>query len=148
MAKKISELNEQQRYVTLMVDEIHLKPFFYYKGGNIAGTALNNAEAANSAFVFMVHSLKCKFKEVARIVPVQKANGEFLLNILGDVIRGLEKIGYKVMCVVTDNNAVNRSAMVPFKYSVFSESGPSALRVVGAKHNLKHYEETASFIDE
>ncbi|KAL1475028.1 hypothetical protein MTO96_037586 [Rhipicephalus appendiculatus] len=28
MAKKISELNEQQRYVTLMVDEIHLKPFF------------------------------------------------------------------------------------------------------------------------
>lgn len=70
MAKKISELNEQQRYVTLMVDEIHLKPFFDYKGGNIAGIALNNAEAANSAFVFMVHSLMCKFEEVAHIVPV------------------------------------------------------------------------------
>ncbi|KAH8042027.1 hypothetical protein HPB51_019768 [Rhipicephalus microplus] len=30
---------------------------------------------------------------------------------------------------------------------VFSEYGPNALRVIGAKHNLKHYEETASFID-
>lgn len=117
MAKKISELNEQQRYKTLMVDEIHLKPLFDYKGGNIAGIALNNAQAANSAFVFMVHSLMCKFKEVAHIIPVHKDNGEFLHNVLEDVIRGLEKIGYKVRCVVTDSNAVNRSAMVPFKYS-------------------------------
>ncbi|KAH8037209.1 hypothetical protein HPB51_009002 [Rhipicephalus microplus] len=30
---------------------------------------------------------------------------------------------------------------------VFSEYGPNALRVIGAKHNLKHYEETVSFID-
>lgn len=85
-----------------MVDEIYLKPFFDYKGGNIAGIVLNNAEAANSAFVFMVHSLMCKFKEVAHIVPVQKANGEFLHNILGDVICGLEKIRYKVIYVCSD----------------------------------------------
>ncbi|KAH7940008.1 hypothetical protein HPB52_020216 [Rhipicephalus sanguineus] len=30
---------------------------------------------------------------------------------------------------------------------VFSESGPNALRVIGAQHSLKHYEETASFTD-
>ncbi|KAH9375572.1 hypothetical protein HPB48_009424 [Haemaphysalis longicornis] len=95
MAKKISELCEQQRYVTSMVDEIHLKPFFDYKGGTIAGIALNNAQAANSAFVFMVHSLMCKFKELAHIVPVHEGNGEFLHNVLGDVIRGLKKLGIK-----------------------------------------------------
>ncbi|KAH9375571.1 hypothetical protein HPB48_009423 [Haemaphysalis longicornis] len=36
---------------------------------------------------------------------------------------------------------------VKLALQVFSESGPNALRVIGAKHNLKHHEETASFID-
>ncbi|KAH9379154.1 hypothetical protein HPB48_002664 [Haemaphysalis longicornis] len=52
VAKRISDLDDRQRVVTLMVDESHIKPFFEYKGKNICGIAHNSPEAANSALVF------------------------------------------------------------------------------------------------
>ncbi|KAH9382580.1 hypothetical protein HPB48_010346 [Haemaphysalis longicornis] len=78
IAKKIGDLSEDQRHVTLMVDEIHIKPFFDYKGGKISGVAANSGQAANSAFVFVMHSLMNTFEEVVHIVPVHKPNAEFL----------------------------------------------------------------------
>ncbi|XP_040357744.1 uncharacterized protein LOC121047009 [Ixodes scapularis] len=115
MAKRISDLKDDQRFVTVMVDEIHIKPYFEYKGGHITGAALNLNEAANCALVFMVRSLKCKFKEVAHIVPVHRLDAEFPHKMLKDVICGLEKNGYCVVCVVSNNNSVNRKAMSHFE---------------------------------
>lgn len=115
MTTRISDLKDDQRFVTVMVDEIHIKPYFDYKGGNITGAAINRNEAANCALVFMVRSVTCKFKEVAHIVPVHRVEAEFLQKTLKDVICGLEKIGYRVMCVVSDNNSVNRKAMSLFE---------------------------------
>lgn len=97
-----------------MLGDIHIKPYIEYKGGNITGVAVNSTEAANSAFVYIVQSLSCKFEEVAHVVPVHNADAEFLHKLLRDVIRGLEKIGYRVFCVVTKNNSVNRKAMSHF----------------------------------
>ncbi|XP_065298429.1 uncharacterized protein [Dermacentor albipictus] len=114
MAGRITDLNDRQRFVTLMVDEIHIKPYFDYKGGNITGAALNSSAAATSALVFMVQSILCQFKEVAHIVPVQRADAEDLHNLLRKVICGLEEIGYRVVCVVSDNNAINAKAMSHF----------------------------------
>ncbi|XP_049269019.1 uncharacterized protein LOC119382267 [Rhipicephalus sanguineus] len=122
MKTRISDLDERQRAVTLMLDEIHIKPFFDYKGGNIAGIAQNSPEAATSAMVFMVQSICCNFKEVAHIVPVRGATGIMLHNSLREVIRGLERIGYRVICVVTDNNKVNRKAMEQFASGPISDS--------------------------
>ncbi|XP_040069513.1 uncharacterized protein LOC115308222 [Ixodes scapularis] len=59
--------------------------------------------------------LKCKFKEVAHIVPVHRLDAELLHKMLKDVICGLEKIGYRVVCVVSENNSVNRKAMSHFE---------------------------------
>lgn len=114
VTKRISELDDRQRFVTVMVDEIHIKPYFDYKGGNITGAALNSSEVASSAFVFMVQGVACSFKEVAHIVPVHKADGEYLHKLLKDVVCGLENIGYRVLCVVSDNHSVNRKAMSLF----------------------------------
>lgn len=41
--KRIGDLNDEQRHVTLMVAEIHIKPFFDYKGENIASGTANSA---------------------------------------------------------------------------------------------------------
>ncbi|KAG0434477.1 hypothetical protein HPB47_019081 [Ixodes persulcatus] len=46
--KKIFELDDKQRFVILMVDEIHLKPFFDYKGGSITGAASNSTETTKT----------------------------------------------------------------------------------------------------
>lgn len=41
-----------------MVEEIPINPFFVYVGDNIVGSAFDIAEAATSALVFMVCSIK------------------------------------------------------------------------------------------
>jgi len=46
--------------VKLMVDEIHLKPYFDYKRSNVVGAAFDRPDAATSAFVFMLSSQSLK----------------------------------------------------------------------------------------
>lgn len=111
---KFKSLLERDKVVTLMVDEIHIKPSYDYKGGNIVGAAYNSAEAATSAFVFMINSLKSKFKDVVHMIPAKSMKAESLHCILKETIVGLENIGFHVLCVITDNNALNGKAMSLF----------------------------------
>ena len=37
--------------VSLLVEEVYLKPSFYYKGGNIVDSSDNNNEAVTGAFI-------------------------------------------------------------------------------------------------
>ncbi|KAG0418176.1 hypothetical protein HPB47_005071, partial [Ixodes persulcatus] len=94
-----TDVNMREDPEARRVDEVHIKPFFDYKGGNITGVALNSTEPANSAFVFMLQSITSNFKEVAHIVPVHRADAKFLHKMLRDVICELENIGYRVVCV-------------------------------------------------
>ena len=48
---------QQETTVSLLVDEIHLKPYIDYKGGNIVGLSDNSDEAATSVFVFILSSV-------------------------------------------------------------------------------------------
>lgn len=111
---KIHFLKEHEKTVTLMLDEIHLKPYYDYKGGSVVGAAINNKTAATSAFVFMVSSVLSTFKDVVHILPAKTINNELLHSVVKSVILGLEKIGYKVICIITDNNAINRKAISKF----------------------------------
>ncbi|XP_040073973.1 uncharacterized protein LOC115329107 [Ixodes scapularis] len=113
-AKRISDLDDKQRLVTVMVDEVHIKPFLDYKGSSTTDVALNSPEVASSVLVFTVQSLTCQFKEVVHIIPVQRADTQFLHKLLIDLICGLEKIGYRVACVVSDGSSVNKEAMSHF----------------------------------
>ena len=67
ISKRVNFLHNHEKIVVLMVDEIHLKPFFDYKGGSVIGAAFNINKAANSAFVFMISSVLSPFKEVVHI---------------------------------------------------------------------------------
>lgn len=104
-------LEEKEHLVMLLFDEIHIKSVFDYKGGNIVGAAFNSEKAAKTAFVFMIKSFLSNFKEVAHILPVRQIEAETVYSIIKKVIVGLHNIGYKVLCVVSDNNAINRKAM-------------------------------------
>lgn len=61
---KFKFLYAADKIVTLVVDEINMKPYFEYKGGNIVCTAFNTFAAATSAFLIMVCSNVSKFKDV------------------------------------------------------------------------------------
>lgn len=59
-------------FVSMMVDEIYLKPYLDYKGGDIVWMAYNCKNTVTTAFVFMVQSILSSFKEVIQIVLVKK----------------------------------------------------------------------------
>ena len=111
---KFKFLSESDTTVILMVDEIHIKQYFDYKGGNVVGSAFNSTEAASSAFVFMISSVLSKFKDVVHILPAKTMKAEMLYAFIKRVIIGLEEIGFRVICIVTNNNAINRKAMTHF----------------------------------
>ncbi|KAH9359950.1 hypothetical protein HPB48_022517 [Haemaphysalis longicornis] len=116
VSQRFKHLQPHEHTVTLMLDEIHIKPCLDYKGGNICGAAVNSNEAATSPHGArcMIQSLLSAFKEVAQILPVKTLQGEDLHAMLKKVILGLEEIGYRVIAVVCDNISLNRKAMKMF----------------------------------
>ncbi|XP_035223260.1 LOW QUALITY PROTEIN: uncharacterized protein LOC118196010 [Stegodyphus dumicola] len=111
LKKKSPVLQECDRRVTMMIDEIHIKPYVDYKAGNIVGMAYNSENIATTAHVFMIQSLLSNFKEVIQIIPVKNITAEILFNFVRRAILSLEKLGFSVICVVSDNNAINRKTM-------------------------------------
>ncbi|KAG8187443.1 hypothetical protein JTE90_009515 [Oedothorax gibbosus] len=112
--EKFNTLLSHERHVTLMVDEIHIKPFFDFKGGNVVGASYEGTAAATSAFVFMIQSILSSYKDVVHIMPVYTITADALHLFIKKVIIGLEDIGFSVIGVVTDNNSINRKAMSMF----------------------------------
>lgn len=118
---KMPLLDSKDMLVSLMVDEIHLKSYMDFKGGNMVGAAFNMASCATSACVFMINSLLSPYKEVVHILPVKTLQANDLYIFIKRVILGLENLGFEVLVVVSDNHAVNRKAMSQF-------SNPPSLR--------------------
>ena len=94
--------------VCLLVGEIHLKPYFYHKGRNIVGLSDNSNEAATSAFVFMLSSVFSLYKDVVHVMPTKCLKAESLFDIVKCIIIGLGGIGFQVVSIITDNNAINK----------------------------------------
>ena len=109
--QKFKDLQKCDKTVVLLVDEIHLKPFFDYQDGNIVGNAFDSKDAANSAFAFMINSLFSSYQDVVHILLSCKLSSDVLYSLIRKTILGLEEIGFCVICVLTDNNAINRKAM-------------------------------------
>jgi hypothetical protein len=55
-----------------MMNEIHIKPCFDYKGGNIIGSAHNSVKAATTAHAFLISSIFSNYKDVVHILPAKR----------------------------------------------------------------------------
>ena len=62
--------------VSLLIDEIHLKPYFDYIG-NIVSLYDNSNEAVTSAFAFMLSSVFSQYKDV-HVMPTKCLKDENL----------------------------------------------------------------------
>lgn len=123
LKKRVSFLEENEKIVTLMVDEIYIKPYLDYKGGNVVGMAENTNNLATTVHVLMVQSLQSSYKEVVKILPVKNITAESLHTAILETIKDLENLTFFVIGVVTDNNKVNKKAMTFF-------SSPPCLSIV------------------
>ena len=110
LREKAKVLQEHERHVILMLDEIHVTPKTTYKGGELMGVACNTTtEEATTVQTFMICSVLSKNKDVAAMLPVKGLTAEFLAECSLKIIKMLEDIGYFVLCLVSDNNRVNRN---------------------------------------
>ncbi|KAF8786361.1 hypothetical protein HNY73_008082 [Argiope bruennichi] len=57
-----SKYNEKDKIVTLLLDEVHIKEYFEYKGGCVTGMPCDSEASASSAEVFMVKSFSSEKK--------------------------------------------------------------------------------------
>ena len=78
--QKLKNLCKSDKILILFLDEMHLKPFFDYKGGTIIGSAFNSGSATTSAFAFMVCSLFSSYKD-AHILPTVRTNSRLKIFV-------------------------------------------------------------------
>ena len=112
--QKFKALQSCDKTVSLLVDEIHLSAFYDYKGGSIVGAAHDAINAVTTAFAFMITSTFSEYKDVVHLLPARKMDAQILFGIIKKTVVSLEKIGFKVISIITDNNAINRKAMSSF----------------------------------
>nr|CAI5852053.1 unnamed protein product [Callosobruchus analis] len=104
-----SNLSDREKIVCLLIDEIYIKTGLQYKAKNVTGFAENNpTRLAKTVQTFMISSAFSNFKEVVRLVPANNMPAEELSQIVLNVINYVQTEGFKVLCVITDNNRVNQ----------------------------------------
>ena len=56
----------------------------------------------------MLSSVFSQNKDVLHVIPTKCLKAENLFDIVKHIIIGLEEIGFQVLTIITDNNAINK----------------------------------------
>ena len=97
-----------ERDVSLKHDEIQIKSKVEFRGGELFGYAENReGEIATHLQCFMIRSMKSKYMEMVNLVPVFKQDATFLKQLLLDQVDFVERAGYRVSVVTSDNAPIN-----------------------------------------
>lgn len=109
IAEKLTK--ETDRWVVLELDEIYVTETVEYRSGNLRGFAENSDGIieAKTVQVFLISSLFASYEHVVHLSPVKSMAGQELVDMTKFVIRLLESCGFKVLCVISDNNRINQN---------------------------------------
>ncbi|KAG0410260.1 hypothetical protein HPB47_012621 [Ixodes persulcatus] len=143
-------------FVTLMVDEIHIKPYYDYKGAtlpplffvidsvHILKCIRNNwLNQGNDRHVFYFPEFQVESTRERHMLSASFATIREAYNLECDqLLRYGHSLSRKALC---PSNIERQN--VKLALQIFNDSLPPALRSIGVKHNLLHYEGTASFIE-
>lgn len=123
MKIRSSHLTDDEKTVSLLIDEIYLDSKFDFVGGKIIGSSLNDKLSAKTANVYLIRSVFCNYKDVVGIVPANNLTGEANFSHTLKILEGLKDLGFKVLAIITDNNNINKRMFEYFEKT--SDSVPS-----------------------
>ncbi len=108
------DLEEREKLVLLLIDEIYIKSGIQYKGSKITGLATKNDDLhmARTVQSYMIKSAFGRFEEIVRLVPVLDCTGDEFYLMTMEVIHMLRNIGFIVFGIVTDDHTVNENLYV------------------------------------
>ena len=96
--------NQQQRPVSLHMDEIHLKSEHSYKGGKIIGSSNSPNKLAKTIMDLWFFT---KWSSVVRILPCSETSASEIFPITKKVICDIEPCNLFVVTIITDNYPLN-----------------------------------------
>ena len=106
LKQRTASLSEQQRIVTLMIDEVYTAQRVEYSNGAFVGLTEEH-QAAKTVLTFMVQSTCGKYKDVVCLIPVNRLDTEILRFWFEKVMLALDDI-FLVIAISVDNHVCNR----------------------------------------
>lgn len=106
LSKRASNLTDQEKKVSVILDEVYNAKRVEYVGGCFAG--LEDGQITKTMLGFMVTSICGSYRDVVSLVPVSKLTSDFVYDALSKVLIILKEVGFKVLTIVCDGHSVNR----------------------------------------
>lgn len=107
ISARVNHLSDSERIVTLIIDEVYTAQRVECVKGRLTGLT-ESGDVGKTVLTFMVQSLKSKYKDVVKIVPVVSLNLDILYQHFVSVLKNIKELLH-VIAVVVDNHPVNRS---------------------------------------
>jgi len=115
---RVSKLNEFQRHVLLIVDEIYIAKRVEYSAGKIHGLTADGA-VATTLLCFMVKSVVGKYKDIVAVFPIATLTAAKLSDCYSNVMDTLRKVGLNAVAISVDNASSNRKFFTDFLCQLF-----------------------------
>ena len=113
LSLRVGQLNELQRTVVLIIDEIYIAKRLEYSGGQIVGLT-NDGTVASTLLCFAVKSLACKYMDLVAIYPMAKLTADKLNACYNEVFSLMKKVSIHVVALSVDNASTNRKLYTDF----------------------------------
>jgi hypothetical protein len=141
---RVSKLNEYERTVLLIIDEIYVAKRVEYSAGTVQGLTADGA-VASTLLCFMIKSLASKYKDVVAIYPMANLTAAKQNDCYTEVIANMNKAGLYVVAISVDNASTNRKFFTDFlcdgtlKTSITNaETGQPLFLIFDPVHDLKN----------
>ena len=106
LKNRTRKIKEEEKIVTLMVDEVYTAHRVEYSNGKFIGLT-DDGVPAKTVLAFMVQSIRGSYKDVICLVPVNKLNTTTLHKWFIEVLRAIDDY-LLVVAVSVDNHICNR----------------------------------------
>ncbi len=104
---RCEKLNEREKIVVLMLDEIYCAERAEYAGGKFFGSG-ETSDMAKTVLSFMIKSIGGSYSDMVALFPVRNLDSHQILGFYSTVMKSLADIGYLVWAISVDNAAPNR----------------------------------------
>jgi len=108
---RASKLNEYDRNVILLIDEIYVAKRVEYSGGAVQGLTTDGS-VASTLLCFMIKSLTTKYKDLVAIYPMSKLTADKQHACYQEVAALLRTVDVNVVAISVDNATANRKFFV------------------------------------
>ncbi|QQP39506.1 Putative LOC101234561, partial [Caligus rogercresseyi] len=103
---RAGKLNEREKIVALLVDEVATAKRVEYSNGTFFG--FEKMEPTKTVLAFLITSICGKYKDVVGLNPVVKLNAELLAHLHRVALRAATEAGFLVITSICDGHSVNR----------------------------------------